>query len=993
MRAFCLLSLTIAAVSAIATAQVPTYRIAPGSEPRLFCYTNRQAAFYAGVLNGGNASGFHGITQEKQKLFEDYWIRLGDQLLDRRTAEIEATPTGFRRRYPLHNTVEEVYFSDSLTLLSVMVSSEYRGGVRIYPAMSTWWVDAVQSKHGGIFRVAKSGLQGAVAVSGLAGDWEILRPHELEPFTNPAPMHLPLCFHGQSLGTFSFTVEFLIAGFPPRNRDISSLQRLRLRREQRIEALLAETDFSCGDAATTEAFRWIAASMNALVMRQNTIGIYAGLPWFDDYWGRDTFISLPGALLVTGRFETAREVLRTFLRYMDKDTTSATYGRIPNRVQPRDVIYNTVDGTPWMVIQAWQYYRYSGDRAFIREIYLDVERTISGALRHVDENFLLTHGDAETWMDAVGPDGPWSPRGDRALEIQALWYAQLRAAENMAMLLGDASRATGWRHFADKVRDSVHRLFIDADRKHVHDHLNVDGSRDLQLRPNFLFPLTIPGSDILDGIADSVLHAMMQRVFSETVFPYGVASLSQEDSNFHPWHEAPRFYPKDAAYHNGTVWTWLTGPAVTALARRGLQDSAWILTRSLQRLAMNTGAVGTIPECTDALPHDGEQFPRWSGTFSQAWSNAEYLRNWYQDYLGVTPEWGDDGIPVFRLAPSLPAVLLAQSGDSVAANLRIGSARLRLVYRNVDGERVVQLRHLSGSTPVRIALGAAAARAATDAQAAGGVLAPSLLEPGDGMRLAYPVPSAHAAIADTLPLFAVSRGTDSVLTVQSPPWPQVDGAVATRRGDAAPELCSAFDPEGDDRGADGSHSYPANAPFIPGIADIRHFDVRSDDELVYFTVRLRALSQPGWHPEYGFQLTMLAIAIDQSHDASKQAREVGYGSGFAFPAGTGFDRLILVGGGVRVVDGNGGVLCEFIPEKLADAFGDPSDATIRFAIPRECLGGGYNHWQYTVISGLQDDHGGAGIGEFRAVLPHATEWNGGGGSGMNWYDVLRCPEH
>ena len=78
-------------------------------------------------MNGQNSNGFHGITEEKQKLFEDYWIRIGDQLLDRRTAEIEMTPVGFRRRYPLYNTVEDVFFSDSLTLLSGRLAVRYGG--------------------------------------------------------------------------------------------------------------------------------------------------------------------------------------------------------------------------------------------------------------------------------------------------------------------------------------------------------------------------------------------------------------------------------------------------------------------------------------------------------------------------------------------------------------------------------------------------------------------------------------------------------------------------------------------------------------------------------------------------------------------------------------------------------------------------------------------------------------------------------------------------
>ena len=42
-----------------------------------------------------------------------------------------------------------------------------------------------------------------------------------------------------------------------------------------------------------------------------TTTILAGYPWFAD-WGRDAFISLPGLLLATGRFEQAKSVLTTF---------------------------------------------------------------------------------------------------------------------------------------------------------------------------------------------------------------------------------------------------------------------------------------------------------------------------------------------------------------------------------------------------------------------------------------------------------------------------------------------------------------------------------------------------------------------------------------------------------------------------------------------------------------------------------------------------------
>ena len=58
-----------------------------------------------------------------------------------------------------------------------------------------------------------------------------------------------------------------------------------------------------------QALRWLQLTMDSLVTRQRGDGIYAGLPWFNEYWGRDSFISLPGATLVTGHFDEARAIL------------------------------------------------------------------------------------------------------------------------------------------------------------------------------------------------------------------------------------------------------------------------------------------------------------------------------------------------------------------------------------------------------------------------------------------------------------------------------------------------------------------------------------------------------------------------------------------------------------------------------------------------------------------------------------------------------------
>jgi len=157
-------------------------------------------------------------------------------------------------------------------------------------------------------------------------------------------------------------------------------------------------------------------------------------------------------------------------------------------------------------------------------------------------------------------------------------------------------------------------------------------------------------------------------------------------------------------------------------------------------------------------------------------------------------------------------------------------------------------------------------------------------------------------------------------------------------------------------------------------------------------LRFRDLVQPGWHPEYGFQLTYVAIAIDQEGIPGSGVRDIGMNANYRLPEDFGYERIIYVGGGLRVDDAQGNVLAEYVPTEKGHPLGDTQTKTISFAVPIEILGRPSERWRFAVLVGAQDDHGGAGLGEFRNVARVATEWNGGGGvketGNCNVYDFL-----
>ena len=223
--------------------------------------------------------------------------------------------------------------------------------------------------------------------------------------------------------------------------------------------------------------------------------------------------------------------------------------------------------------------------------------------------------------------------------------------------------------------------------------------------------------------------------------------------------------------------------------------------------------------------------------------------------------------------------------------------------------------------------------------------------------------------------------------------PLLNNSQIKKTNAAAKVLYYANDPVGDDKG-DGGYIYPSNSNFADGILDITRFKVGADNENIYFELTFRKLVNPGWHPEYGFQLTYAAIAIDQDGIKNSGKVDIGMNSKCRVSPDAAYEKIIYVGGGIRIDDKDGKIVAEYIPIE-ADAknpLGDVSEATILFAIPQKFLGVPNDKWQFTILIGAQDDHGGAGLGEFRSVEQKATEWTGGGkqnNDASNVYDVLK----
>jgi glycogen debranching enzyme len=352
--------------------------------------------------------------------------------------------------------------------------------------------------------------------------------------------------------------------------------------------------------------------------------ILAGYPWFAD-WGRDAFISLPGLLLSTGRFEEAKSVLSTFAAAADE-------GMIPNRFDDRNdtTYFNSVDASLWFINAAFQYVAASGDsKTFMQELMPAIRWIIDSYHKgtrfdiRADADGLITAGNNQTqltWMDAKYEGIAFTPRCGKAVEVNALWY-------NSLCLLAqfytdrDAENAKHYKSMADKVRTSFCELFWNESKGYLNDCILPDGSVDESLRPNQIFAVSLPFSPLSPSQQKSIVNTVQNQLLT----PYGLRTLNVQDSRYKGVYTGPQ-QQRDEAYHQGTVWAFLLGPfvegflKVNGFSRKSKKKAAEFIQPLLQHLTED-GCLGSISEIFDG---DAPHKPK--GCIAQAWSVAELIR-------------------------------------------------------------------------------------------------------------------------------------------------------------------------------------------------------------------------------------------------------------------------------------------------------------------------------------------------------------------------------
>jgi glycogen debranching enzyme len=424
--------------------------------------------------------------------------------------------------------------------------------------------------------------------------------------------------------------------------------------------------------------------LRALYTSMDGAGIIAaGIPWYVAAFGRDTLITSHQMLMLSSR--PARESLQVLAEFQGtevKDWNDEEPGKILHEIRrgelagagylPHTPYYGSVDSTPWFLILLAQYFRWTNDLGFVKNMLPVAE----DALRWIDE-FGDLDGDGlveyrsrsprglrnQGWKDAydsvMHTDGRLAEPPIALAEVQAYVYMAKTRMADVYAALEDYERAVRLRDQATVLRRRFHEAFwIEEDGFFA-------GALDGDKAP-VRTPVSNPGHGLYCGIVEPRrAEPVARRLFEPDMFSgWGIRTMSKDAFGYNPM-----------SYHNGTVWPHDNALIAAGLKRYGYLDETNRIATAMFEAAQFADYM-RLPELfcgfTRRTPSPPVQYP--VACSPQGWAaGTPFLL--LQAMLGISAAAHDNVLTVNK--PHLPTWL----NQVEIRNLRVGDSTLSLVFR------------------------------------------------------------------------------------------------------------------------------------------------------------------------------------------------------------------------------------------------------------------------------------------------------------------------
>jgi predicted glycogen debranching enzyme len=370
-----------------------------------------------------------------------------------------------------------------------------------------------------------------------------------------------------------------------------------------------KTDDSVPLSSAVFALESLVSSFNGNI---NRTGVFAGFPWFFQFWSRDELISLHG-LVLAEKYSLVKDIL---LRYADNIGVD---GRLPNRLPSADL--GSADAVGWLWKRLGDFLLHLENKKLVWEYFSVAElnhlsEQLEYSLRLIQKNYvsedLVVNGPKETWMDTHGGSGDM--RAGNRVEVQALTLASLKTLFLLYRLL-KKTNGNEFRSFERSLLTAVRKVLV------VDDVLadGFSGGLDKTIRPNiflayYLCPELLTKKQWIKTF-DFVLPALWLDWG-------GLASISKDNPLFCAEYSGEN----NKSYHRGDSWYWVNNYAALALFAVDAERYNVYISKIQDASIRDLLWIGVIGQCSEISSATKQSA---AGCFAQAWSAASLVELLY----------------------------------------------------------------------------------------------------------------------------------------------------------------------------------------------------------------------------------------------------------------------------------------------------------------------------------------------------------------------------